>query len=69
MSGHIVHILIRDRRWVRVEPMEFVLGDADLRRPEYELVEVIRCTQCPMGVPRPEDMPDYCQVDRLWRLR
>jgi hypothetical protein len=55
VSGHLVHRLVR------------VLA-CDPATPE-SLIEAIGCAECDLLVLRPDEMPDYSQVDRLWRLR
>lgn len=62
MSGHIVHRLERGVAWWHPDPF----APADAVRT---LVEVIGCATCGLTVARPEGMPDYGQVDRLWRKR
>ena len=60
--AHLIHRLERRTAWWHPEP--FAPADA-----ERTLVDVIGCEGCGMVVRRPDDMPDYGQVDRLWRAR
>jgi hypothetical protein len=62
VSGHIVHRLERGTAWWHPDPF----APADAPRT---LVEVIGCGECGLKVRRPDEMPDYSQVDRMWRTR
>jgi hypothetical protein len=33
------------------------------------VTEVIYCEECDLVVPRPDGVPDYSRVDRLWSTR
>lgn len=62
------HTFVKAIRLHRPEREEYVLGAG----PDPKLLEVIEglaCSDCEEFVPRPDDMPDYGQVDRLWRRR
>jgi hypothetical protein len=39
----------------------------DSAKRDFVLFEGIVCDGCDLHVERPEGMPDYGQVDRLWR--
>lgn len=41
----------------------------DQGAPDGPPVEAITCEGCDLLAIRPEGMPDYGQVDRLWRAR
>jgi hypothetical protein len=53
VSDHVVHRLER------------VLG----HDPAGALLEAVACAGCGLVVLQPDGMPDYGQVDRLWRAQ
>lgn len=56
MADHLAHRLVHV---IACDPAD----------PAASLVDAISCECCDLLVLRPDDMPDYSQVDRLWRTR